>query len=136
MGLPEVHLGILPGAGGTQRLPRLTGFSKAVDIMTSGRMVGSEEALSLGILDHVFDLPKQFTAEMLENIGVNFSLSPLVQETAVSSRVLSARCVAEGGNADAVYEEMLQQVTADSRGFRAPINIGKTACFSIARALF
>ncbi len=53
VGLPEVHLGLLPGAGGTQKLPRLTSVEAALDIITSGRQVKSEEALSLGILDKV-----------------------------------------------------------------------------------
>lgn len=53
VGLPEVHLGILPGAGGTQRLPRLTGAQAALDMITTGRHVGASEALELGILDRV-----------------------------------------------------------------------------------
>ena len=55
LGLPEVKLGLLPGAGGTQRLPRLTGIEAALDIIPSGRFVPAEEALSLGILDAVSD---------------------------------------------------------------------------------
>jgi 3-hydroxyacyl-CoA dehydrogenase len=45
-GLPEVNLGLLPGAGGTQRLPRLTGVPKALEMMTSGRHIGTAEAES------------------------------------------------------------------------------------------
>ncbi len=51
LGLPETSLGILPGAGGTQRLPRLAGMEAALEIMTSARQVGAQEALSLGVLD-------------------------------------------------------------------------------------
>lgn len=53
VGLPEVKLGIIPGAGGTQRLPRLTGVETAMDIVTSGRRVGSDEAVRLGLADAV-----------------------------------------------------------------------------------
>lgn len=53
VGLPEVHLGILPGAGGTQRLPRLTGAATALDIITSGRHVGAAEAHELGMIDAI-----------------------------------------------------------------------------------
>ncbi len=53
VGLPEVMLGILPGAGGTQRLPRLIGVEPAIDIITTARQVGAQEALELGILDRV-----------------------------------------------------------------------------------
>ncbi|SFT33905.1 FAD-dependent oxidoreductase [Sedimentitalea nanhaiensis] len=53
VGLPEVLLGILPGAGGTQRLPRVAGVEAALDLITTGRHVPAAEALRLGILDKV-----------------------------------------------------------------------------------
>ena len=55
IGLPEVHLGLIPGAGGTQRLPRVTGVEAALDIMTTGRQVGAKEAATLGVIDVVQD---------------------------------------------------------------------------------
>jgi 3-hydroxyacyl-CoA dehydrogenase len=53
VGLPEVHLGLLPGAGGTQRLPRLTGAEAAIDAITSGRQIAAAEALTLGVIDRI-----------------------------------------------------------------------------------
>ncbi len=53
VGLPEVNLGILPGAGGTQRLPRIVGAQKALDMMLSGRHVPAAEAHELGIIDRI-----------------------------------------------------------------------------------
>jgi len=53
MGLPEVTLGLIPGAGGSQRLPRLTGYEAAISMITSGRPVDAAKALSSGILDRV-----------------------------------------------------------------------------------
>jgi 3-hydroxyacyl-CoA dehydrogenase len=53
VGLPEVKLGIVPGAGGTQRLPRLIGIPAALDLITSGRSVKTEESLKLKIIDDV-----------------------------------------------------------------------------------
>ncbi len=53
LGLPEVHLGLLPGAGGTQRLPRLIGVEKALEIITSGTPVPAKEALALGLVDEI-----------------------------------------------------------------------------------
>lgn len=52
-GLPEVKLGILPGLGGTQRLPRIVGAEIALDLITSGRSIAADEALDLGVIDHV-----------------------------------------------------------------------------------
>jgi enoyl-CoA hydratase/carnithine racemase len=54
LGTPEVTLGVLPGNGGTQRLPRLIGWSKALDLMITGRTLTPEEALELGILNRLF----------------------------------------------------------------------------------
>lgn len=53
MGQPEVLVGIIPGAGGTQRLPRLVGPAKAAELILSGRVVGSEEAVGIGLANAV-----------------------------------------------------------------------------------
>jgi 3-hydroxyacyl-CoA dehydrogenase len=53
LGLPEVQLGLLPGAGGTQRTPRLIGAQAALDLMLSGRHAGAKEALALGLVDRL-----------------------------------------------------------------------------------
>ncbi|MBS0295829.1 MAG: enoyl-CoA hydratase/isomerase family protein [Proteobacteria bacterium] len=53
MGLPEVKLGLLPGAGGTQRLPRLVGVQPALEMITSGTPVGAKQALAMGLVDEI-----------------------------------------------------------------------------------
>ena len=53
LGLPEVTLGIIPGAGGTQRLPRLIGFEAALDLVTTGRQAGAAEAAEIGLADAI-----------------------------------------------------------------------------------
>jgi len=55
VGLPEVKLGIIPGAGGTQRLPRIVGTARAIALIAAGRRVQAAEALSLGMVDRVVD---------------------------------------------------------------------------------
>jgi enoyl-CoA hydratase len=52
-GLPEVKLGLIPGYGGTQRLPRLVGVGRALELVMSGRTVGAEEALSIGLVNRI-----------------------------------------------------------------------------------
>jgi enoyl-CoA hydratase len=54
-GLPEVRLGLIPGAGGTQRLPRLIGRGRALDIMLTGRQVSADEAYAMGLIDRLVD---------------------------------------------------------------------------------
>jgi enoyl-CoA hydratase/carnithine racemase len=53
VGQPEILLGVIPGAGGTQRLPRLVGPARAKDIVFTGRFVGAEEALAIGLVDRL-----------------------------------------------------------------------------------
>jgi enoyl-CoA hydratase/carnithine racemase len=60
-GLPEVSLGVLPGTGGTQRLVRIVGKSRAIELMVSGRLFGVEEAERLGVVDLVFDAESRET---------------------------------------------------------------------------
>lgn len=55
LGFPEILLGVIPGAGGTQRLPRLVGPARAKDLIFSGRMIGGDEALAIGLVDHVVE---------------------------------------------------------------------------------
>jgi len=55
IGLPEVTLGLFPGSGGTQRLPRLVGLAKGLDLIATGRAVAPDEAKDLGIVDQLFD---------------------------------------------------------------------------------
>lgn len=55
VGLPEVKLGLLPGAGGTQRLPRLVGIKAALDLITTGTPISADKALSLGLIDKVVE---------------------------------------------------------------------------------
>ena len=55
MGLPEIKLGLVPGYGGTQRLPRLVGEANALDIVMTGRMVRADEALSMGLVNRIVE---------------------------------------------------------------------------------
>ena len=65
IGLPEVALGVLPGTGGTQRLPRLVGKARAIELMATGRVFAFEEAMEMGLIDHILD-PEDFFAQVLD----------------------------------------------------------------------
>lgn len=54
VGMPEVNIGLIPGAGGTVRLPRAAGFKYALDMIVSGNPVKAEQALKMGVLDKVW----------------------------------------------------------------------------------
>ncbi|GGL17018.1 enoyl-CoA hydratase/isomerase family protein [Nocardia jinanensis] len=69
-GLPEVKLGLIPGAGGTQRLPRLVGRGRALDIMLTARQIGAAEAYRIGLVDRladgdVLEAALEFAAELI-----------------------------------------------------------------------
>jgi enoyl-CoA hydratase/carnithine racemase len=64
LGTPEVTLGLLPGNGGTQRLPRLIGAGPALELLTTGRPIGPDDALRLGLVSEVFDDAAAFDAHV------------------------------------------------------------------------
>jgi enoyl-CoA hydratase len=81
-GLPEVRLGLIPGAGGTQRLPRLVGRGRALDIMLTGRQVPADEAYGMGLVDRLVD-DGQATVAALELAAELRSLSLPAQQAVI-----------------------------------------------------
>jgi len=71
LGLPEVGLGLIPGFGGTQRLPRLVGVGRALDLILTGRHVPAEEALQMGLVNRVADDAVAAAAEVARQIMKN-----------------------------------------------------------------
>jgi len=95
MGLPEIKLGLIPGYGGTQRLPRLVGEARAMEMVLTGRTVGAEEALSIGLVNrlaegNVLDAARAFAAEF-----TGYGIPALTFARAAIQRALSTS-LAEG----------------------------------------
>jgi enoyl-CoA hydratase/carnithine racemase len=76
VGQPEILLGLIPGAGGTQRLPRLVGPARAKDIVFTGRFVGAEEALAIGLVDQVVPDGEVYAAAV--RMAERFAAGPAV----------------------------------------------------------
>ena len=76
VGVPEILLGVMPGAGGTQRLTRLVGPARAKDLVFSGRQVPADEALALGIADRV--VPDAGVYETARELAAQFASGPAV----------------------------------------------------------
>ena len=119
VGLPEVKLGLLPGAGGTQKLPRLTGIPSALEIITSGRQIKSDEALKLRIIDKVCigdDLSGEAIAFAKELLDQNAA------RTLVSER--NEKTAEHQGQAE-IYDAFRTKHARRFRGFKSVENIIK-----------
>ena len=85
LGQPEILLGLIPGAGGTQRLPRLVGPSKAKDLIFTGRMVKADEALAIGLVDRV--VPAAEVYEQAHTWAARLAQGPAVARRAAKEAV-------------------------------------------------
>jgi enoyl-CoA hydratase/carnithine racemase len=90
LALPESNLGLLPGNGGTQRLPRLIGANRALELMLTGGTVGPQEALALGIVNKVF--PADSLLDEAKAYATKFANGPTLALAHIK------RCVHEGMN--------------------------------------
>jgi 3-hydroxyacyl-CoA dehydrogenase len=114
-GLPEVKLGLLPGAGGTQRLPRVVGVQKALQMIVSGDPIGADEALTHGLLDQIVEGD-------LATAGVVFAEKVLGEKRPLKKiRDLTDKIAAVRGKPE-VFAEFRKSVARQTRGFRAPEN--------------
>src|SRR4030095_6758436 len=115
-GLPEVKLGILPGAGGTQRLPRVVGVEKGLSMMVSGDPIGADEALKAGLIDEIVDGD-------LAAAGVAFAEKVLNEKRPLRKiRDLDDKLAAARGKPE-VFANFRKSIARPTRGFRAPENI-------------
>jgi 3-hydroxyacyl-CoA dehydrogenase len=122
VGLPEVKLGILPGSGGTQRLPRIIPMAEAVRLMTTGAMLPVEKAKEYGLIDEIVqgDLLEQAILFSKKIVG-----KPL-------RRIRDQKAQLEG-DPKAFFAQVREQVAKESKGYPAPLEI--VACAEAAATL-
>jgi len=84
LGQPEIRLGLLPGGGGTQRLPRLVGFGRAMRLILTGELIDAAEAERIGLVDWVFE-DAELRARTIEIANLIASFSPVALELAKSA---------------------------------------------------
>ena len=122
LGLPEVKLGILPGSGGTQRLPRIVPMADAVRMMTTGSTIPAEKAKELGLVDEIVQ------GDLLE--GAIAFTKKSSQPPLRRIRDMPARLE---GDPEAFFAKVRDQVAKESRGYPAPLEI--VACAAAAATL-
>jgi enoyl-CoA hydratase len=90
LGQPEIKLGIIPGGGGTQRLTRLIGEGKAMELILTGDMISAEEARQLGLVNHVF-APEELESKTMELANKIADMSPVALAMAKAAVKNAAR---------------------------------------------
>lgn len=119
VGLPEVHLGLLPGAGGTQRLPRLVGAQAALDLIVKGNHIGAKDALNVGIIDAIVDISIQ---EDLEQETIAYTEKLLADGRGPRAIRNITPEVAE----PEIFAQYAKNIARKQRGFLAPFHIIKS----------
>ena len=113
LGLPEVKLGIIPGAGGTVRLPRVMGVQKALEMMTSGNPISAREALAGGLVDEIVEGDLLSGAIAFAQKVVSES-RPLVKIRDTDEKLEDA------GENPQIFDDFRNSIARKTRGFKAP----------------
>lgn len=112
LGVPEVKLGLLPGAGGTQRLPRVAGVQKALEMCTSGAMVSAKDAYDVGLVDRLAEGELiQHAVALAEEVR---EVRPLPKSSERDDKLKEAR------DNPAIFDEFRKANARKFRGFEAP----------------
>lgn len=118
MALPEIKLGLIPGYGGTQRLPRLVGEARALDIILTGRIVGAEEALAIGLLHRLAVGEVMEAAKALAADFIGYGLPSLSFARAAVQRALDTP-IAEGLRTEADLSTLAYRTSDAQEGLLA-----------------
>jgi 3-hydroxyacyl-CoA dehydrogenase len=113
-GLPEVKLGLLPGAGGTQRLPRIVGAEKALEMVTSGEHVGAKQCAEMGLVDALVDEGKLREGAVAFARKIVAEKRPLKKVRDLNDKMIAARAHPE------IFANFRKANVKKFRGFQAP----------------
>jgi len=121
LGLPEVQLGLLPGSGGTQRLPKLVGLQKALDMMLTGKQLRAKQALKAGLVDDV--VPSSVLLTVAEQVAIKLhqrGKSSAKRKQSTVDKLLENNSVGR----NIVYQQAQKTVQAKTQGnYPAPVKI-------------
>lgn len=119
LGLPEVQLGLLPGGGGTQRLPKLVGVQKALDMMLTGKQLRAKQALKAGLVNDV--VPNSILLETAEKIALSGNFKQTIKfKSSLVNKFLEGTSIGRG----IVYKQAKKSVLSKTKGnYPAPVKI-------------
>jgi len=118
LGLPEVQLGLLPGSGGTQRLPKLIGLQKALDMMLTGKQLRAKQALKAGLVDDV--VPNSILIETAESIALKGKIKRKAKKRSLMDSALEGNALGR----KVLFDQATKSVLSKTKGnYPAPIKI-------------
>jgi 3-hydroxyacyl-CoA dehydrogenase/enoyl-CoA hydratase/3-hydroxybutyryl-CoA epimerase len=118
LGLPEVQLGLLPGGGGTQRLPQLVGIQKALDMMLTGKQLRAKQALKAGLVSDV--VPSSILVATAEKLALSGKLKSTPRKSSLIDKLLEGNSLGR----KLVFSQAAKTVLAKTRGkYPAPLKI-------------
>jgi len=118
MGLPEVQLGLLPGSGGTQRLPKLVGIQKSLDMILTGKQLRAKQALKAGLVNDV--VPNSVLLQTAEQLALSGKIKPKTRHLSIMDKLLEGNGVGRG----ILFGKATKMVLSQTKGnYPAPLKI-------------
>lgn len=118
LGLPEVQLGLLPGGGGTQRLPKRVGIQKALDMMLTGKQLRAKQALKAGLVSDV--VPNSVLIQTAEKLALSGKVKPKARKLSVMDKLLEGN----GLGRSILFSKATKMVLSQTKGnYPAPLKI-------------
>jgi 3-hydroxyacyl-CoA dehydrogenase/enoyl-CoA hydratase/3-hydroxybutyryl-CoA epimerase len=118
LGVPEVQLGLLPGGGGTQRLPKLVGIQKSLDMMLTGKQLRAKQALKAGLVHDV--VPNSILITTAENLILAGKVKPIIRKLSFLDKLLEKNILGR----KVLFNQALKSVLSKTKGnYPAPLKI-------------